>query len=283
MKRHFTPLELPAVKTCCTYNQHTLLPALREREGLGREGVVAGTASLPVPAARRFTLIELLVVIAIIAILAAMLLPALNKARASARSATCANQLRQIGQGFLFYAAENGDLLPCAYDTGTKLSMVEPNGYRKVGSATWMALTGAYLKNLKLYQCPSDKEKLNKDSMNWNTNYAANALLRVKTSSAEAGKWRKLTGSRRPSESGILMDSDGPVRFTFAFGSSFGKALLSHNNRFNALFADGHVKSDDRSSWDANFFATQVSYPAGVKGLLCYNWDDGGGKSSTWR
>lgn len=153
-----------------------------------------------------FTLIELLVVIAIIAILAGMLLPALNKARASAQSSTCANQLRQIGQGFLFYAGENGDQMPCAYDTDTKLSMVEPNGFRKIGSATWMALTGAYLKNQKLYQCPSDLEKLNKDSMNWNTNYAANAQLRVKTSSASAGKWRKLT--RKPQTVGER-DSDG--------------------------------------------------------------------------
>lgn len=26
-----------------------------------------------------------------------------------------------------------------------------------------------------------------------------------------------------------------------------------------------------------------LSYPAGVKGKLYYDWNDGGGKSSTWR
>lgn len=59
-----------------------------------------------------FTFVELLVVIAIVGILAALLLPALARAKESARKTSCLNRLRQWNQALHLYAEDNEGTLP---------------------------------------------------------------------------------------------------------------------------------------------------------------------------
>lgn len=107
---------------------------------------------------RGFTLIELLVVIAIVAILAAILFPAFVKAKDSARTASCASNLMQLGKAFSMYVDDHQG----AYPRSARLKnpdepLLHPQ--QDTGYVSWDLAIFKYVKNTKVYWCPSDVRK----------------------------------------------------------------------------------------------------------------------------
>lgn len=202
-----------------------------------------------------FTLIELLVVIAIIAILASMLLPALGRARESARGSLCESNLKQCGAAFMLYAHDNNDVIVTkSYnpDYGTR-RWIEYLSGKPVGTD--------YITNYSIAVCPSE------EPFKFGDNYAAarsstyGALGRVADNpdpgifsppdyAPASNRFVALNRLRRSSQSLLLTDSyDGTKQTYIIFfhwtGAGIGHVHLRLQNMANALFADGHVSKKD--------------------------------------
>ena len=141
-----------------------------------------------------FTLVELLVVITIIGILIALLLPAVQAARESARRSQCTNNEKQIGLGLLNYHLSFNTFPPGAYGgwgeswTASILPHVEQMSlYETIpwGKGTWygtdpasLALQNLSRARVSVYRCPSQTGPVAEDWVlpdRFRTNYLGNA------------------------------------------------------------------------------------------------------------
>lgn len=226
----------------------------------------------PIHRSAAFTLIELLVVIAIIAILAGMLLPALGKAKESARSVVCKSNMRQITLGMMLYLDDNSEFLPWSGGVDRNLTPdwvwggqpnTQPNsprawasrdyGFHPESGSVFNYVTGGervvkldvtHTNEYKVYRCPSTGRlgKAQRVNFSMNSKIDINQALSDRRNTGPRGV--KASSVATPSEKVLLVNEDSATMRNASFtpgGTAANGSFVTHNGRINMAFIDGHI------------------------------------------
>jgi len=209
---------------------------------------------------KSFTLIELLVVIAIIATLASMLLPALQKARAKAKSITCVNVLKSLGMQEMFYAGDNDGRWTRSVYSGSNACGIHWGAYGCCWATALVVLKYVPQPTAKSSQfmCPCDLQgKVNYMSYSRNNGYAPYA---------DNDSGQSPIPEKMDCPSNQIATYDCYVRKPnnlWWYGGYQSNGTVStnesfcHGNHNNYLFFDGHVRSINSLDPMASGFGTR--------------------------
>jgi prepilin-type N-terminal cleavage/methylation domain-containing protein len=209
-----------------------------------------------------FTLIELLVVIAIIAILAALLLPALSRAKETARRTACASNLRQVNLAIRLYTEDYSDSLPVLPDLNPY-----PNGvgaYYKQLVKGYLGLTGSASSNENVFICPSDRS-IQTQLTHAFTSYTFNGY-ETDSSAIPRITGQKLVAIKSPTKAVLAAE------YPAFFGGSWHPVVKEAYPDAKAVlsFADAHV-AFVKIYWDGVPSSQPRNYEPPAK--YDYNWD----------